>query len=79
MCFREEMCGEQRRSRGKDKGKGKVDPITGHEGQKGELIYSTTLSLTSALDRGTGVPGPVWTYVENFASHRDSIPAPSRP
>jgi hypothetical protein len=30
--------------------KGKVRPVTGHEGPKGEQRYSSTLSLTSALD-----------------------------
>jgi hypothetical protein len=34
------------------KGKGKVYPRTGHEGPEGEWRYSSTLSLTSALDRG---------------------------
>jgi len=34
------------------KGKGKVHPRTGHEGPEGEQRYSSTLSLTSALDRG---------------------------
>jgi hypothetical protein len=33
-------------------GKGKVHPRTGHEGPKGEWMYSYTLSLTSALDGG---------------------------
>jgi hypothetical protein len=32
------------------KGKGKVHPITGHEGAEGALRYSSTLYLTSALD-----------------------------
>ena len=32
------------------KGKSKVHPRTGHEGSKGDLRYSSTLSLTSALD-----------------------------
>jgi hypothetical protein len=32
------------------KSKGKVHPITGHECPKGEKRYSSTLSLTSALD-----------------------------
>ena len=32
------------------KGKGEVRPITGHEGPEGEYRYSSTLSLTSALD-----------------------------
>jgi hypothetical protein len=31
-------------------GKGTVHPITGHEGSEGEYRYSSTLSLTSALD-----------------------------
>jgi hypothetical protein len=43
-------------------GKGKVHPRTGHEGPEGELRYSSTLSLTSALD-GVGVnvtPRPLY-------------------
>jgi hypothetical protein len=32
--------------------KGKVLPRTGHEGPEGEWRYSSTLSLTSALDEG---------------------------
>jgi len=32
------------------KGKGKVHPRTGHEGPNGEWMYSSTPSLTSALD-----------------------------
>jgi hypothetical protein len=35
-------------------GKGKVLSITGHEGPEGEYRYSSTLSLTSALDGGLG-------------------------
>jgi len=35
---------------GKGKGRGKVHPRTGHEGPEGEGTYSSTLSLTSALD-----------------------------
>jgi hypothetical protein len=34
------------------KGKGKGLPTTGHEGPEWEYRYSTTLSLTSALDGG---------------------------
>ena len=34
------------------KGKGKVHPRTGHEDPVGEQRYSSTLSLTSALDGG---------------------------
>jgi hypothetical protein len=30
----------------------KVHPRTGHEGREGEYTYSSTLSLTSTLDRG---------------------------
>ena len=36
--------------RAKGKEKGKVQPRTGHEGQEGEKRYSSTLSLTWALD-----------------------------
>jgi hypothetical protein len=32
------------------KGKGKFQPRAGHEGPEGEKRYSSTLSLTSALD-----------------------------
>jgi len=32
-------------------GKGKIHSRTGHEGTDGELMYSSTFSLTSALDR----------------------------
>ena len=34
----------------KGKGKGKVQPRTGHEGPEGEQRYNSTLSVTSALD-----------------------------
>jgi hypothetical protein len=34
------------------KGKGTVHPRTGHEDPKGDYRYSSTLSLTSALDGG---------------------------
>ena len=36
------------------KGKGKNHPRTGHESLEGEYRYSSTLSLTSALDGGGG-------------------------
>ena len=36
----------------KGKAKGKVPPITGHEGAEGEKSYSCTLSLSSAQDGG---------------------------
>jgi hypothetical protein len=35
-------------------GKGKVHPITGHESPEVQQSYSTTLSLTSALDAVDG-------------------------
>ena len=38
----------------KGKGKGKVHPITDHEGPEVEYKYSSTLSLTSALDGVSG-------------------------
>jgi hypothetical protein len=31
-------------------GKGKIHPRTGHEGPEGEYTYSSSLSLTSALE-----------------------------
>ena len=36
--------------KGKGKGKGKTHPRTGNEAPEGEKRYSSTLSLTSALD-----------------------------
>jgi len=38
----------------KFKVEGKARPITGHEGPEGEYRYSSTLSLTSALDGVSG-------------------------
>jgi hypothetical protein len=46
--------------RGEVTGRGKVHPRRGHEGPEGEYRYSSTLSLTSALDGGqwlTSRPG----------------------
>ena len=41
----------------KGTGKGNGHPRTGHEGPEGEEMYSSTLSLTSALDgRGWSTP-----------------------
>jgi len=34
------------------KGKGKIHPRTGHKDPEGEYMYSSTFSLTSALDVG---------------------------
>ena len=50
------------------KGKGKDHPITGYEGPEGEYRYSSTLSLTWALDwvggqrhaRAALPPGKTW-------------------
>jgi hypothetical protein len=42
-CFRLKVVG---------KVKGKVRPITGQEGREAEKRYSSTLSLTSAIDGG---------------------------
>jgi len=44
----------------KGKGKGKVHPRTGHEGPEGEYRYSSTLSLTSALDGVNATPRPLY-------------------
>ena len=42
-----------------NQGKGKVRPITGHEGQEVEYSYSCTLSLTLELDGGLwSIPRP---------------------
>jgi hypothetical protein len=62
------------------KGKGKVLPRTGHEDLEGECRYTSTLSLTSALDGvggqhyapaalppGKRAPRPVWMGAKNFA------------
>ena len=52
------------------KGKGKVHPITGHEGPEGEQRYSSTLPSTSALDEGgwsTPRPG-------RFTPGKDPVP-----
>jgi hypothetical protein len=40
------------KGKGKDKGKSKVYPTTGHEGPYVEYRYKSTLSLISALDGG---------------------------
>jgi hypothetical protein len=50
---------ERRRGKEKVKGKGKVRSRTGHEGHEKEQMYSSTISLTSALDgRGWLTPRP---------------------
>jgi hypothetical protein len=54
----------------KETAKGKVHPGTGHEGPEGEQRYSSTLSLTSALNgdgRSTPRPGC-------FTLGKDSVP-----
>ena len=51
------------------KGKGKIHPITGHEGPEREYLYSPTLSLTSALDGGVwSTPRP-----DNFTFAKDPL------
>ena len=55
------------------KGKGTVHPRTGHEGPEGELRYSSTLSLTSALDGGgwsTPRPGRFTLGKTRYPLHR---------
>ena len=57
-------------SRISSKGKGKVYPRTGREGPEGEVRYSSTLFLTSALDGGgwsTPCPG-------RFTPGKDPVP-----
>jgi hypothetical protein len=50
-------------------GKGKVHPRTGHKGPQGEKVYSSTLSLTLALDRGGwSMPCP-----SHFTSGKDPV------
>jgi len=50
--------------------KGKVHPKTGLEGPEGENRYSSTLSLTSALDRGGwSTPCP-----SHFNPGKDPVP-----
>ena len=57
-------------TRGRGKGKSKVHPRTGHEGPEGEDRYSSTLSLTSALDGcGWSTSGP-----GRFAPGKDPVP-----
>jgi len=54
----------------KGKGKGNVHPRTGHEGPDGEYMYSSTLSLTSALDGdGCSTPRPA-----RFTPGKDLVP-----
>ena len=51
-------------------GKGKVHHTTGHEGPEGGYRYSTTLSLTSALDGGGwSTPRP-----SRFTPGNDPVP-----
>jgi len=49
---------------------GKINPITGHEGSEGEYRYSSTLSLTSALDGGW------WSTLRpgRFTPEKDPVP-----
>jgi hypothetical protein len=52
------------------KSKGKAHPRTGHEGPEGEKTYISTLSLTSALERG-GWPTP---RPGRFTPGKDTVP-----
>jgi hypothetical protein len=52
------------------KGKGKVLPRTGHEGTEGEYRYSSTLSLTSALDGGGSIRYP---YTNNAVTNAKKL------
>ena len=53
-----------------NKGEGKVYPRTGHAGPEGEKRYSSTLSLTSALDGGKwSMPRP-----GRFTPGKDLVP-----
>ena len=50
--------------------KGKILPITGHEGPEGEQMYSSTLPSTSALDGGGwSAPRP-----GRFTPGKDPVP-----
>ena len=48
---------------------GKRHPRTGHEGPEGEQMYSFTLSLTSALDRGGWSTTRTLYHRENPGTH----------
>ena len=52
--------------------KGKVRPITGHEGPEGEYRYSSTLSLTSTLD-GETLPMKTYTGQEKLNARSLSV------
>ena len=54
----------------KGKGKGKFHPGTGHAGPEGEQTYSSTLSLTSALDGG----GWSMLHTDRLAPRKDPVP-----
>ena len=55
---------------GKGKGRNKAHPRTGHEDPEGEKRYSSTPSLTSALD------GDVWSMPRpgSFTRGKDPVP-----
>ena len=51
------------------KGKGEVHPWTGHEGPEREQRYSSTVSVTSALDGGWSAP-----RLGRFTPGKDAVP-----
>ena len=54
----------------KSKDKGKILPITGHEGPEGEQMYSSTLPSTSAVDGG----GWSMSRPGHFTPRKDPVP-----
>jgi hypothetical protein len=52
--FRSNFLIELPKGKGKGKGTGKIHPRTGHEGPKGEQMYSYTLPSTLVRDGGVG-------------------------
>jgi hypothetical protein len=64
------VCEERFQFMNQGKGKGKVHPRTGHEGPDLEKRYSSTMSLTSALDGGG------WSTPRHgrFTPEKDTVP-----
>jgi len=51
---------------GRGKGKGTCHPSTGHKGPEGEKTYSSTPSLTSALDGGSTPRPSCFTFAKDM-------------